>query len=74
MRSGALADAAWKDLGGDSEGEGKGAFGGGDDAAADAPDPELVAQMEKFLRAAGNKDAEGMARAFEGAQQACGGE
>jgi hypothetical protein len=72
MRSGALADAAWKDMGGGGDDEGgKGSPFGGDDAG-DAPDPELVAQMEKFLAAAGKKDAEGMARAFQGAQECCG--
>jgi hypothetical protein len=75
MRSGALADAAWKDMGGggDEGGGSKGApFGGSDDAAGDdGPDPELVAQMEKFLSAAGKKDAEGMARAFKGACDCC---
>jgi hypothetical protein len=71
MRSGALADAAWKDMGGESDSDSKGSPFGGDDAG-DGPDPELVAQMEKFLAAAGKKDAEGMARAFRGAQECCG--
>jgi hypothetical protein len=71
MRSGALADAAWKDMGSDGDDEGKGSPFGGDDAG-DVPDPELVAQMEKFLSAASKKDAEGMARAFQGAMESCG--
>jgi hypothetical protein len=64
VRAQELANAAF----GDMEDKDSSPFGGAGD---EGPDPELVAYMSKFLKAAALKDTKGMARAFKGAAEAC---
>jgi hypothetical protein len=63
MRALDLANAATDELGGDDE----------ESSPFGAPeDSELIAQMKKFARCAAAKDYAGMAKAFRGADEACG--